>query len=233
MKTIGLLGGMSWESTQLYYQLINRATQAKLGGIHSARCVIYSFDFTDIEALQEAGDWAGSGRLLGNAAGALRDVGCNFVLVCTNTMHAVADDIERISGLPLLHIADPTIEAIRSAQITTVGLLGTRYTMERPFFKERLERAGIRVLIPSCEERAIIHDVIYGELVRGVVREDSRSQYLTIIQRLAAEGAEGMILGCTEIGMLVKQGDASIPCFDTTELHALAAVERACEAAGY
>lgn len=223
-----MLGGMSWESTQLYYQIINRAIQVKLGGVHSARCVTYSFDFAEIEALQEKHDWIASGKLLGDAGRKLREAGCDFLMLCTNTMHVVADDVERRSGLPLLHIADPTIAAVRAAGFATVALLGTRYTMEHPFYRERVERAGIRVLVPNDDERTRIHDVIYDELVRGIVRDDSRAEYLAVIDRLRGEGAEAAILGCTEIGMLFHDGDATIPCFDTTELHALAAVEKAC-----
>jgi aspartate racemase len=228
MKTIGLLGGMSWESTQFYYRFINRAVQDKLGGVHSAHCIIYSFDFADIEALQAKGEWAASGDLLGEAGRKLREAGCDFLVLCTNTMHKVADDIERISGLRLLHIADPTIAALKTAGVKTVALLATRYTMEQPFYRERLERTGLRVLIPNDTDRTRIHDIIYEELVRGIVLDESRNEYLAIVERLRGDGAEGIILGCTEIDMLLHEGDSPLPFFDTTALHALAAVEEAC-----
>jgi len=228
MKTIGLLGGMSWESTQLYYQLINREVQRRKGGVHSARCIVYSVDFAEIEALQAADDWVTSGRLLGEAAAKLRDAGAEILVLCTNTMHLVADEIERLSGMKLLDIFDITAEAVKREGIDTVGLLGTGYTMSKPFFRERFERHGLRVVVPNEPDRRRVHEIIYDELVRGVVRDDSRAEFLDIIETLRAEGAGGVILGCTEIGMLVRDGDASIPCFDTTELHATASVEKAC-----
>jgi aspartate racemase len=228
MKTIGLLGGMSWESTQLYYQLINREVQRRLGGVHSARCIVYSVDFAEIEALQAAGDWATSGRLLGEAASKLRAAGAEILVLCTNTMHLVAEAIERISGMKLLDIFDITAEAVKHRGIESVGLLGTGYTMSKPFYRERLERHGLRVIVPSEPDRTRVHEIIYDELVRGVVRDDSRAALLEIVDRLRTQGAAGVILGCTEIGMLVRDGDASVPCFDTTELHATATVEKAC-----
>jgi aspartate racemase len=218
---------MSWESTQIYYQDINRAVQAKLGGVHSARCVMYSFDFADVEALQAKGDWKASGALLGDAAKRLRDAGADFIVLCTNTMHLVADDVERISGLPLLHIGDVTAEAIKRTGLQRVGLLATGYTMAQPFMRERIARHGLDVFVPGEADQKVVHDIIYDELVRGIVREDSRRAYLAVVERMQQDGAQGIILGCTEIEMLIKDGDASIPFFATAALHSIAAAERA------
>lgn len=228
MKTIGLLGGMSWESTLPYYRHINEAVRERLGGLHSARLVLYSLDFHEIEALQRQGDWAAAGRLLADAARRLESAGADFLLLCTNTMHKVADAIEAASDLPLLHIADPTATAIRAAGLQRVGLLGTRFTMEQPFYRERLEqRHGIQVLVPDEPDRAEVHRVIYEELCRGVVSEASRQAYRQVIGRLMANGAQAVILGCTEIGLLVQPGDAGVPLFDTCRLHARAAADLA------
>ena len=227
MKTIGLLGGMSWESTQMYYRDINRAVQAKLGGVHSARCVMYSFDFADVEALQAKGDWKQAGALLGGAAKKLADADADFIVLCTNTMHLVADDVERISGLPLLHIGDVTGEAIKRAGLHRVGLLATGYTMAQPFMRERIASHGLDVFVPSEADQKLVHDIIYGELVRGIVREESRRSYLGVVERMRQDGAQGIILGCTEIEMLIKNGDAEIPFFATAALHSIAAAERA------
>jgi aspartate racemase len=227
MKTIGLLGGMSWESTQIYYQDINRAVLAKLGGVHSARCVMYSFDFADVEALQAKGDWKASGELLGDAARKLRGAGADFIVLCTNTMHLVADDVERISGLPLLHIGDVTADAIRKANVHRVGLLATGYTMAQSFMRERIASHGLDVFVPSEADQKLVHDIIYRELVRGIVRDESRRAYLDVVERMREEGAQGIILGCTEIEMLIKDGDANIPFFATAALHSTAAAERA------
>ena len=228
MKTIGLLGGMSWESTLPYYRHINEAVRERLGGLHSARLVLYSLDFHEIEALQRQGDWAAAGTLLADAARRLESAGANFLLLCTNTMHKVADAIEAASALPLLHIADPTAAAIQAAGLQRVGLLGTRFTMEQPFYRERLEdRHGIQVLVPDEPDRAEVHRVIYEELCRGVVSEASRQAYRQVISRLVARGAQAVILGCTEIGLLVRADDAEVPLFDTCVLHAQAAAERA------
>ena len=228
MKTIGLLGGMSWESTLPYYRHINEAVRERLGGLHSARLVLYSLDFHEIEALQRQGDWAAAGTLLADAARRLESAGANFLLLCTNTMHKVADAIEAASALPLLHIADPTAAAIQAAGLQRVGLLGTRFTMEQLFYRQRLEdRHGIQVLVPDEPDRAEVHRVIYEELCRGVVSEASRQAYRQVITRLVARGAQAVILGCTEIGLLVRADDAEVPLFDTCVLHAQAAAERA------
>lgn len=228
MKTIGLLGGMSWESTLPYYRHINEAVRERLGGLHSARLVLYSLDFHEIEALQRQGDWAAAGTLLADAARRLESAGADFLLLCTNTMHKVADAIEAASALPLLHIADPTAAAIQAAGLQRVGLLGTRFTMEQPFYRERLEdRHGIQVLVADEPDRAEVHRVIYEELCRGVVSEASRQAYRQVISRLVARGAQAVILGCTEIGLLVRADDAEVPLFDTCVLHAQAAAERA------
>ena len=228
MKTIGLLGGMSWESTLPYYRHINEAVRERLGGLHSARLVLYSLDFHEIEALQRQGDWAAAGTLLADAARRLESAGADFLLLCTNTMHKVADAIEAASDLPLLHIADPTAAAIQAAGLQRVGLLGTRFTMEQPFYRQRLEdRHGIQVLVPDEPDRAEVHRVIYEELCRGVVSETSRQAYRQVITRLVARGAQAVILGCTEIGLLVRADDAEVPLFDTCMLHAQAAAERA------
>ncbi|XQE68176.1 aspartate/glutamate racemase family protein [Pseudomonas sp. P3C3] len=228
MKTIGLLGGMSWESTLPYYRHINEAVRERLGGLHSARLVLYSLDFHEIEALQRQGDWAAAGTLLADAARRLESAGADFLLLCTNTMHKVADAIEAASDLPLLHIADPTATAIRAAGLQQVGLLGTRFTMEQPFYRERLEqRHGIQVLVPDEPDRTEVHRVIYEELCRGVVSEASRQAYRQVIGRLVANGAQAVILGCTEIGLLVQSGDAGVPLLDTCRLHAHAAADLA------
>ena len=228
MKTIGLLGGMSWESTLPYYRHINEAVRERLGGLHSARLVLYSLDFHEIEALQRQGDWAAAGTLLADAARRLESAGADFLLLCTNTMHKVADAIEAASALPLLHIADPTAAAIQAADLQRVDLLSTRFTMEQPFYRQRLEdRHGIQVLVPDEPDRAEVHRVIYEELCRGVVSEVSRQAYRQVITRLVARGAQAVILGCTEIGLLVRADDAEVPLFDTCVLHAQAAAERA------
>lgn len=228
MKTIGLLGGMSWESTLPYYRHINEAVRERLGGLHSARLVLYSLDFHEIEALQRQGDWAAAGTLLADAARHLESAGADFLLLCTNTMHKVADAIEAASALPLLHIADPTAAAIQAAGLQRVGLLGTRFTMEQPFYRQRLEdRHGIQVLVPDEPDCAEVHRVIYEELCRGVVSEASRQAYRQVISRLVARGAQAVILGCTEIGLLVRADDAEVPLFDTCVLHAQAAAEQA------
>ncbi|MEZ0471323.1 aspartate/glutamate racemase family protein [Luteimonas salinilitoris] len=224
METIGLLGGMSWESTALYYRLINETVRERLGGLHSARLLLYSVDFAGIERLQHAGDWDGAGRVLGAAARALRDGGAERLVLCTNTMHKVADAIEADAGLPLLHIADPTGAAIRAAGFTRVGLLATRFTMEQAFYRRRLaERHGLDVRVPDAAARERVHRVIYEELCLGVVRDASREAYRRIIARLVDDGAECIVLGCTEICLLVGDGDADVPLFDTTALHARAA----------
>ena len=228
MKTIGLIGGMSWESTASYYSHINEVVKSRLGGLHSAHLVLYSVDFHDIERLQHAGDWEAAGAMLAGAARSLETAGADFLVLCTNTMHKVAPAIEDAVGIPLLHIADPTATAIQRAGHRAVGLLGTRFTMEEAFYCDRLRsRHGLHVVLPDADEREVIHRIIYDELCVGTVREESRSLYLDIMRRLAARGAQAIILGCTEISLLVKQSDCDIPLFDTTALHASAAADEA------
>ena len=228
MKTIGLIGGMSWESTASYYRLINEQVQQRLGGLHSARILLYSVDFAPIARMQAAGDWDGTSRVLADAARGLEAGGADFLLVCANTMHKVAPAIEAAVHLPLLHIADPTAEAIKRAGYARVGLLGTRFTMEDDFYVDRLrQRHGLDVLVPDPDEREIIHRVIYDELCLGRVVDTSRDAYRRIMANLVERGAEAIILGCTEIALLVHAGDAGVPLFDTTELHARAAVDQA------
>ena len=228
MKTIGLIGGMSWESSAHYYRIINQAMRARLGGTHSARSLMLSVDFGEIERLQHAGDWTALASAMVDAARALERGGADFLLICTNTMHMVADEITAAVALPLLHIVDPTGAAIRAAGYRRVGLLGTTFTMERPFYRDRLaERFGLDVIVPEDTDRTAVHRIIYDELVAGRVLDASRATYRDVIARLVARGAEAVILGCTEIMLLVGAQDSAAPLFDTTELHALAAVDRA------
>lgn len=228
MKTIGLIGGMSWESTVPYYRQINETIKQELGGLHSARIVLYSVDFHEIEQLQRAGDWAAAGALLASAAKALETAGADFLVLCTNTMHKVAAEIEAAVRIPLLHIADPTAAEIRQAGHAVIGLLGTRFTMEQDFYRERLsQRHGLRVIVPDEVDRDTIHRVIYEELCLGVVKAESRQDYRRIMRRLADDGATAIILGCTEISLLVGPSDSNLPLFDTTALHARAAALRA------
>ncbi|MDK8465213.1 aspartate/glutamate racemase family protein [Marinobacter sp. SS13-12] len=227
MKTIGLLGGMSWESTQTYYRLINEGVKARLGGLHSAKLVLYSVDFAEIEALQHRGDWAATARILSDAALSLQKAGADFLVIGTNTMHKVAPEIEQTVRLPLLHIADATAQVLAQDRITRVGLLGTRFTMEQAFYRERLEAAGIAVLTPDQAQRDSVHRVIYEELCQGEINPDSRQAYLDIVASLSERGAQAVILGCTEIGLLIRQADTSVPLYDTTEIHAAQAVEQA------
>ena len=230
MKTIGLLGGMSWESTLKYYRAINMGVQQALGGFHSAKIIMYSFDFEPIEKLQAKGDWPGMARELSNAAERVQEAGADFLLICTNTMHKVAPEIEAAIQIPILHIADATAEVLVHEGIKTVGLLGTAFTMEQEFYKERLaNNYGLKVLVPGEEDRNIIHKVIFEELVLGKIEADSKNEYLRIIDSLADQGAEGVILGCTEIGMLVNQSDTRVRLFDTTYIHAEKAVKYAIE----
>lgn len=225
MKCIGLLGGMSWESTVSYYQALNRGVRAQLGGLHSARVLLNSVDFAGIERLQHAGDWPATARLLAAEARKLQDGGADFLLIGTNTMHKVAPEIEAAIDIPLLHIADATAAKLRADGITRVGLLGTRFTMEQDFYKGRLqERFGLTVLVPDEAERERVHRIIYDELCLGEIRESSRAEYLAIIEGLAAAGAEAVILGCTEIALLVGDARAAVPLYDTTAIHAEAAV---------
>jgi len=228
MRTIGLIGGMSWESSLEYYRIVNETVKARLGGLHSAKCALISVEFAEIEAMQKEGRWTEAGDLLVAAAQSLENAGADFVVLCTNTMHKLADQIEAGVSIPFLHIADATAEVIRAAGIKRVGLLGTRFTMEQDFYKGRLiEKHGLRVLVPGAQGREIVHRVIYEELVLGKIRPESREQYRQIMNELAQAGAQGIILGCTEIGLLVKPEDSSLPLFDTTLIHAQAAVDYA------
>ncbi|MFM2483367.1 aspartate/glutamate racemase family protein [Celerinatantimonas sp. YJH-8] len=225
MKTIGLLGGMSWESTQHYYQAINEGIKAQLGGLHSAQIVLYSVDFAPIEKLQHEGDWDGCAQILAQAAIHIQDAGADCLLICTNTMHKVAPEIEARLHIPLLHIADATAEQLVAGGVTRVGLLGTSFTMEQSFYKGRLhEQYGLDVLLPDEADRALVHRVIYQELCLGTVLLESKREFLRIIEQLASQGAEAVILGCTEIGMLVEQSDTSVKLLDTTAIHAQKAV---------
>lgn len=226
MKIVGLIGGMSWESTVTYYRLINETIKQRLGGLHSAKIVLYSVDFHDIERLQRSGDWAASGEILAQAARALEKAGAEFIVLCTNTMHKVAASIESVVRIPLLHIADATGQAITQHGLTKIGLLGTRFTMEQAFYRDRLrDRHGLDVLIPNQGDRDVVHRIIYEELCLGQVRLESRAEYRRVIANLVAEGAQGVILGCTEISLLVGQDDSQVPLFDTTSIHARMAVE--------
>ena len=228
MKTIGLVGGMSWESTAHYYRLLNEAVKARQGGLHSAPCLVASLDFATIEPLQRAGRWDEAGALLNQAALGLERAGAELLLLCANTMHKVADRMMVGVRIPLLHIADATAARVREAGVRRVGLLGTRYTMEQEFYRERLAgRHGLEVLVPGPADRAEVNRVIFEELVLGRIESGSKARYVAVMEGLAAAGAEGIIAGCTEIGMLVSQADAPVPLFDTTAIHVLAAVEQA------
>ena len=227
MKTIGLLGGMSWESTIPYYRLINQRVKERLGGLHSAKVILYSVDFHDIERLQHAGDWDAAGLMLARAARSLEQAGADFIVLCTNTMHKVAPAMEEAIRIPLLHIADPTARQIRNDGHTKVGLLGTLFTMEQSFYSERLEQQGLEVITPCPDDGAAVHRIIYEELCLGQVLPESRAVYQTIMAKLTEQGAQSIILGCTEISLLVGPADASIPLYDTTALHALAAADEA------
>ncbi|MES2161100.1 MAG: aspartate/glutamate racemase family protein [Pseudomonadota bacterium] len=226
MKTIGLIGGMSWESTVPYYRQVNETVKQHLGGLHSAKVVLYSVDFHEVERLQHAGDWDAAGALLADAARSLRAAGADFLVLCTNTMHKVAHAIEAAVDIPLFHIADPTATEIKQAGYAKVGLLGTRFTMEQAFYKDRLrERHGLDVIVPDQHDRDIVHRIIYEELCLGRIVDASRNEYRRIIAGLVAQGAQAIILGCTEISLLVAQPDADVPLFDTTAIHARKAAE--------
>jgi aspartate racemase len=226
MKTIGLLGGLSWESSREYYRIINEAVAQRLGGMHSAACILYSVDFAEIEHLQHQDRWEEAGSLLSQAAQRVEQAGADLLLICSNTMHRVAEAIEGQLSIPLLHIADPTAEAINACGIRTIGLLGTRFTMEQPFYRGRLEgKYGLNILVPAQAERQVVHEIIYHELVRGIITSESRQRYQEIMTGLISRGAEGIILGCTEIMLLIRPEDIQVPTFDTTTLHALAAVK--------
>lgn len=225
MKTLGLIGGMSWESTVPYYRIINERVRERLDGLHSAKLVLHSVDFAEIEMLQQRGDWRTAGRQLAAAARGLRLAGAEAIVLCTNTMHLVAPAIEAAVDIPLLHIADATAARIRAAGLARVALLGTRFTMEQTFHRERIEAAGIEVLVPDAVQRERVHRVIYDELCLGRIVDASRDDYRAIIVELVARGAQGVILGCTEIGLLVGEGDADVPLFDTARIHAEAAAD--------
>jgi aspartate racemase len=228
VKTIGLIGGMSWESTVPYYRLINEAVKERLGGLHSARLILHSVDFHEVEQAQHAGDWEAAGAMMAQAASSLAAAGADFLVLCTNTMHKVAPAIEAATALPLLHIADPTAQAISATGVRRVGLLGTAFTMEQDFYAGRLRDVhGLEVLTPPPADRAMVHRVIYEELCLGRLLPESRAGYRRVMGALAAAGAEAIVLGCTEISLLVDAGDAPVPLFDTTRLHALAAAEHA------
>jgi aspartate racemase len=229
MKTIGLLGGMSWESTALYYRLINEETRRRLGGLHSAKIALLSVDFDEIETHQRTGDWDATATILCQRARQLESAGADFLLICTNTMHIVAPQIAAAIDIPLVHLADATAEHIRSRGIERVGLLGTRFTMEKDFYRGRLTEAGLDVLVPSESDRATVHRVIYDELCRGTIDDDSRREFLKIVADLHFSGADGVIAGCTEIGMLIDQTHTDVPLFDTTAIHAQRAVGLALE----
>lgn len=229
MKVIGLIGGMSWESSVEYYRMINQEIKRRLGGLHSAKCLLYSVDFHEIERYQSEGAWEKAGELLGDAARSLEMGGADFIVICTNTMHKVVKDIESKITIPLLHIADATAAQIKEKGIDSVGLLGTRYTMEQDFYKSRLERNGIKVIVPNEKERESINKVIYEELCLGKIQQKSRDYYKKVIQGLIESGAKGIILGCTEIGLLIKPEDSDVPLFDTAYIHALEAVNMSLE----
>ncbi len=220
MRTIGLIGGMSWESTTSYYQIINIVVKERLGGLHSAKCVLYSVDFHEIEKCQSEGRWDDGAAILGEAGLALERAGADFVVICTNTMHKVATHVEAMLGIPLLHIADATARVILDSGMSRVGLLGTAYTMEQEFYAERLRDGGLEVLVPEAAERTEINRVIYEELCLGSIVPDSRLNFLDSVNSLASRGAQGVILGCTEIGLLIGQSDTSVPLFDTARIHA-------------
>lgn len=226
VKTIGLLGGMSWESTRSYYTALNEGVKSALGGLHSAKIVLVSVDFDEIEKLQHAGDWPATARILARAARSIEAAGADFLLICTNTMHKVAPEIEAAVSIPLLHIADATAQVLVADDVRRVGLLGTRFTMEQDFYKGRLEHEfDIEVLVPGEDDRETVHTIIYEELCLGKIVSGSRQRFLGIIDRLHERGAEAIILGCTEIALLVKQAHTNVPLYDTTELHALRALE--------
>ena len=227
MKTIGLIGGMSWESSAEYYRLLNMEVKQRLGGLHSAKCVLYSVDFQEIEHYQAQEQWDKAGAVLGEAAHSLEKAGADFILICTNTMHKVIDLIEAKITIPVLHIADATAAQIQKAGLQKNGLLGTKYTMEQAFYKARVEGQGIDVIVPQEEERNSVNRIIYEELCLGEISQTSKEYYLQVIQKLVELGAQGIILGCTEIGLLIQQKDVAVPVFDTTVIHAIAAVEKA------
>ena len=226
MKTVGMLGGMSWESTASYYKALNEGVKSRLGGLHSAKICLYSVDFDEIEKLQHQGKWSETALILAEAARSVERGGADFLMICTNTMHKVVPEIESQISIPILHIADATAESLVQDGVTKVGLLGTRFTMEQDFYKGRVsEKFGIDVVVPTADEQTVVHDIIYQELCLGEIKSESRDRYLKIIANLHAQGAQAVILGCTEIALLVKQSDTSVPLYDTTEIHAAHGVE--------
>jgi aspartate racemase len=227
MQLIGLIGGMSWKSTAEYYRHLNELVQDRLDGLHSARCLLYSVDFAKIEAMQVEGRWGDAATILAEAARTLDRAGADFIVLCTNTMHKVADEIQAAVDIPLLHLGDTTASAVKSLGIQTVGLLGTRFTMSQAFYRDRLALHGLSVLVPGEDDQRVVSDIIYNELCQGVVRPESRDSYRQVIRRLEEDGAQGIIYGCTEIELLVDQSDSSVPVFATTRLHCEAAADRA------
>ncbi|HTY92105.1 MAG TPA: aspartate/glutamate racemase family protein [Methanocella sp.] len=228
MRTIGLIGGMSWESSIEYYRIINEAVREKLGGLHSAPLVMHSVEFEEIRALQDGGDWAELTDIMTDAARGLKWAGADFILICTNTMHIMADDVQRRAGIEVLHIADATGEGIKSAGLKKVGLLGTKFTMEKDFYTGRLrDKFGIEAIVPEEAERQEVHDIIFKELCAGIISPESKGRLMKIMAGLTSRGAQGIVLGCTEIPLIIGQGDADVPVFDTTRIHALAAVRKA------
>jgi len=227
MKTIGLIGGMSWESTTEYYKIINQTIKQELGGLHSAKCLLYSVDFQEIEACQVSGDWSKSGQILAEAAASLEKAGADFIVICTNTMHKVIDIIKASIHIPILHIAEVTAQALLKDEITTVALLGTKYTMEQDFYKKRLIANHINVIVPEESDRTIINTIIYDELCLGQINPESKKQFLAIIKKLSQQKAQAIILGCTELGLLIQQPDTNIPLYDTSYIHAHSAAMQA------
>ena len=229
MKTIGLIGGMSWESTVTYYQILNETVKQRLGGLHSAKILLYSVDFDEIEKYQSSGEWEKSAEVLSQAAMNLEKAGADFIVICTNTMHKVAPKIQSHISIPIIHIAEATADELIKRGISRVALLGTKYTMTQDFYKDKLLKAGIDVVIPDSTGIETVNDIIYKELCLGIISEESKKKYLEIINRLAEQGAQGVILGCTEIGLLIQQTDTSLPVFDTTQIHAIKAAELSIE----
>ena len=229
MKTIGLIGGMSWESTVTYYQIVNETVKRELGGLHSAKVLLYSVDFAEIEEYQAKGEWEASARVLSQAAFNLEKAGADFIVICTNTMHKVAPEIQREISIPVIHIAEATADELKKNGISKVGLLGTKYTMTQEFYKSKLTEAGITVVIPDEDGITVVNDVIYKELCLGIISEQSKQKFLSVIDKLQREGAQGVILGCTEIGLLIGQEDTALPVFDTTQIHATKAAMLAIE----
>ncbi|WP_342503948.1 aspartate/glutamate racemase family protein [Lysinibacillus sp. FSL L8-0126] len=227
MKTIGLIGGMSWESSAAYYRLMNEQVKQRLGGLHSAKCILYSVDFQQIEHFQAKGEWDKAGNVLAQAAQSLERAGADFVIICTNTMHKVIDIIEEAIIIPILHIADATARQIKEAGLQKIALLGTKYTMEQAFYKARVEGFGIEVIVPDSHERMEVNRIIYEELCLGIIKQDAKSYYIQVVEELVQAGAQGVILGCTEIGLLIQQEDISVPVFDTAAIHAQTAVSMA------